>query len=72
MKLKLIISLHASGTGAKSANAEAQNYIDDIPGLVEETLSDWVEDFQGNHDEPDIEWSVNCKVVSEKTTRTGA
>ena len=52
--MKLTIGITATGVGSRSALAEAASSLDDLRTIIE----DWCEGFEGEADDPEVEWSV--------------
>ena len=62
MRFSIKASILARGQGAKSALVECKDNLDDLHLIIEEAISEWCEEFQGDHEDPDIEWNVEVEI----------
>lgn len=62
MTIQTTIIITATGPGSKTALAECSQSIPELPDLLIDCISEWAEGFLGEHDDPDIVWTVNVKL----------
>ena len=58
MIIKFKVSFKATGQGASSAQAEAAENLEELTTILSDAVQEWAEEFEGTHDEPDIDWEV--------------
>ena len=62
MKLVINVKLTATGKGSKSALAEAGENFADLESLIQEEILNWADQWEGESEDPKIEWDCTVEV----------